>query len=78
MHPFICTHTEHFLYSDTKATWKQASEYCAYGEMTLAQALSPEQNVAIVKLGRERSPVDELGLSHPYLNRNWVGQNNKF
>ena len=40
--------------------------------MTLAHDLSPEQNIAIIKLAREKSPVDELGARHPYLNRNWV------
>ena len=60
------------MYSDTKVTWEQATEYCVYGGMTLAHSLNPVENVAIVKLGREKSPLDDLGLSHPYLNRNWV------
>ena len=64
--------SEHFIYSDTKVTWDEATEYCVYGGMTLAHSLNPRENVAIVKLAREKSPLDDLGLSHPYLNRNWV------
>ena len=64
--------SEHFLFSDTKVTWDQATEYCVYGGMTLAHSLNPEENVAIVKVARDKSPLDALGLSHPYLNRNWV------
>ena len=68
----IALSPEHFIYSDTKVTWGDAINYCSFGGMTLAHDLSPEQNVAIVKLAREKSPVDDLGKAHPYLNRNWV------
>ena len=53
-------------------SWTKADEYCTFGGMVLAQAISPEQNVALVDLAQSQSPVDDLGLSHPYLSRNWV------
>ena len=61
------------MYSASKVTFNKAQDYCSYGGMTLAHALSPEENVEIVRMGRERSPLDALGTTHPYLNRNWVG-----
>ena len=64
--------SEHFVYSTYQVTWEQATNFCSWGGMTLAHAVSPEENVALVKLARESSPIDDLGAKHPYLNRNWV------